>query len=48
MEAVRVLIEKGTLIEAADKLRIRAHKPSYTHTNKHLPAQSSLMLRIAI
>jgi ankyrin repeat protein len=39
VEAMRVLIEKGALIEAADKVRIhsqattphiRAHKPSYT------------------
>jgi hypothetical protein len=39
VEAMRVLIEKGTLIEAADKVRIhsqattphmRAHKLSYT------------------
>jgi hypothetical protein len=42
-EAVRVLIEKGALIEAATNVRIytrkqphmRAHKPSYTHTHAH-------------
>ncbi len=43
VDAVRVLIEKGALIEAANKVRIhtrmqphmRAHKPSYTHTHAH-------------
>ena len=43
VEAIQVLIEKGALIEAADKVRIhtrmqphmRAHKPSYTHSHAH-------------
>ena len=43
MEAVRVLIEKGALIEAANKVRIytdmqphmRAHKPAYAHACTH-------------
>jgi hypothetical protein len=51
VEAVRVLIEKGALIDAVNEVRIhsqphmRAHKPSYTHTGTHLPAntQSSLV-----
>ena len=49
VEAMRVLIEKGALIEAADKVRMqlhmRAHKPSYTHACTHRPAnaQSSLV-----
>ncbi len=43
VEAMRVLIEKGALIEAASNVRIhtrmqphmRAHKPSYTHAHAH-------------
>jgi hypothetical protein len=41
VEAMRVLIEKGALIEAATNV----HKPSYTHACTHCPAnaQSSLV-----
>ena len=43
VEAMRVLIEKGALIEAATNVRrhtrmqphMRAHKPSYTHSHAH-------------
>ncbi len=43
VEAMRVLIKKGALIEAATNVRIhtrmqphmRAHKPAYTHAHAH-------------
>ncbi len=41
MEAVQVLIEKGALIEAADKVRIHSHATTYSrsqaliHTRMH-------------
>ena len=48
VEAVRVLIEKGALIEAADKVRIRSHAITYvrsqslihTHTCRHWAANA--------
>ena len=52
VEAMRVLIEKGALIEAATNVRIqtrmqphmRAHKPSYTHACTHWPANAESSL----
>jgi hypothetical protein len=48
VEAVRVLIEKGALIEAAQEVRIhpqqphmRAHNPSYTHACTLWPASAA-------
>jgi hypothetical protein len=53
VEAVRLLIDKGALIEAVDKVRIHSHATTHarsetlihTHTCTHLPAnaQSSLV-----
>jgi ankyrin repeat protein len=55
MEAVRVLIEKGANLEAADKVRIHSHatthalsQETHTHTDMHTLAcertiSSSLM-----
>jgi hypothetical protein len=48
VEAVRVLIEKGANLEAADKVRIHshatthmhAHNPSYTYTCIPFPANA--------
>ena len=49
VEAVRVLIEKGALIEAADKVGIHSHATTHARSqplvHTHLPAnaQSSLV-----
>jgi hypothetical protein len=53
VDAMRVLIEKGALIEAADKVRIHSHATTHarsltlihTHACTHWPAnaQSSLV-----
>ena len=44
VEAMRVLIEKGALIEAADEVRIHSHATAHArsqpliHTRMHTPA----------